>query len=109
MHLDTHPTAPDRPAAPVSARTDRYMARVASHLEGLPKSERVPFLQRERVKWITRSEQFAAHIDAGGSPNSDETVDDYVLTIMALTSRITQEQRQEHMLGLVGSLMGAGR
>lgn len=96
-------------ASPVSPRTDRYMARVADHLATLPKTERLPFLRRERVKWIARSEEFAAKIDGGGEPSSDESIYDYTLTIMALSSRIAHEQKTEHFTSLVQTIRAAAR
>lgn len=83
------PLVPDTPS-----NTDRYMARVEAAIVNMTPAERITFLQRDRVRWIGLSEEFAARIDSGKFPYPGENAVDYTLTIAALGARIGRERRQ---------------
>jgi len=87
------PAAP-QPAQDTSDNTDRYMGRVAQHLEGLPPAERLPFLKGQRRRWISLYERFCDRVECGWKPEFDENATDYLLTIAALDQRIGLEARK---------------
>lgn len=80
---------------PAPDRTARFMRRVEEHLEGLARSERLPFLLGQRTAWIARSERFAESVDRGCYDDVPDapTIWDYTFTIMALDRRIAEERR----------------
>jgi hypothetical protein len=71
---------------PAQSRTERYMARVESHLAGLPEAERAPFIGGQIEAWRDRYASWAARIDAGTATPTDLKCDayDFVFTLAAL-------------------------
>jgi len=87
---------PRQPAAPAASAADpytRYFARVDQHLEGLPRSERLPFLRGQRTKFLADYELFCRDVD-NGIERADENATDYVTIIAELGARVAREERQ---------------
>jgi hypothetical protein len=83
------------PSQEVQDNTDRFMLRVAEHLETLPTpAARVAWLSKQRARWIVLFERFAERIDSGRKPEFGETAWDYQLTICALDARLALEKRR---------------
>lgn len=90
----TTTAAARQPAQDAADNTDRYMLRVAEHLEGLPPAERLPFLKGQRRRWVSLYERFCTRVESGLPTEFDESVTDYLLTIAALDQRIGLENRK---------------
>lgn len=88
----------DSPAAVAATpeaqdRTERFCKRLDEHMEGLPRAERLPFLERQRGVWERRYDAFQQRVAANKEPEFGETAWDYRFTIDEISKRIGREQR----------------
>lgn len=81
---------------PAKDRTERFMARIETHLAGLPAAEHAPFLKAQLRKWRCNYVAWAARIDSCAATEVDlrSTAFDWMETIAALNARLAKVSAQ---------------
>lgn len=90
------------PTSPPSERVQRYTEKLDAALDLMAPAERLPELRSERVRWIARSEQFVADIDAGKPIPFGADLSDYDDVIALLGKRIDLEERKQAVIPVGG-------
>lgn len=86
--------AQQSPTTPSPDPYTRYFARVDQHLEGLARSEHLPFLKAQRNRFIQAYGDFTADVD-NGIDRPNENAADYVTIIAELGARVRREEARQ--------------